>query len=79
MGNITLKAPSGVTVGTVVGADGVAYAVTSGEVTLPQNAAASLFAAGWWNGVIATGATGGTGSTGATGATGATGPTGATA
>lgn len=88
MSNITLNAPSGV-VGTVLGSDGVSYAIISGAVTLPANAAGALFAAGFYNatvggatgstgGTAATGATGGSGATGSTGSTGATGATGAT-
>lgn len=76
MANITLTAPSGV-VGTVLGSNGVSYAIIAGQVTVPANVAGPLFAAGFYN-AVSGGATGGTGATGATAAVGMTGATGAT-
>lgn len=77
MPNITLTAPSGVS--SVVGSNGIVYAVAAGVVVVPANIAGPLFAAGYTvpGGGGATGSTGTTGSTGATASTGSTGPTGA--
>lgn len=78
MANITLTAPSGYK-GSVLGSDGVSYAIAAGVVTVPANVAGPLFAAGFYFGTSGgTGSTGATGGTAATGSTGATGPTGAT-
>lgn len=74
MSNITLNAPSGYVGSRVIAADGVAYAVAAGAVTLPQAVAGPLYAAGFSN--AAAGAGGATGATGATGSTGTTGATG---
>ena len=73
---ISLNAPTGV--GSVVGIDGVTYAVVSGAVTVPKSIAGPLLAQGYYVG-SATGSTGVTGSTGKTGNTGNTGVTGGTA
>ena len=89
MANVTLLVPTGY-VGDVY-VDGTRYAVTDGEVAVPERAVPALIAAGFgradWSvvtgptgstGAAATGATGGTGTTGSTGSTGATGATGPT-
>jgi hypothetical protein len=70
MTTLTLVAPSGVS--SVVGVDGLTYAVSAGRVTVPVLVAGPLIDGGYY---VASAA--GTG--GATGATGSTGPTGATA
>ena len=91
MSNIALTAPPYFPAGSVIGSDGVTYAVVGGKVTLPVAACGTLILAGFTSGsggstgasgntglTGTTGNTGNTGGTGTTGATGATGPTGST-
>lgn len=85
MSTVTLAAPVGYVGGTIIGTDGVSYAVVAGEVTVPSAQVPALLSVGFTvpgtetGPTGSTGGTGGTGSTGATGSTGTTGPTGATA
>ena len=88
MANVTIKVPAGYVGQSILGLDGNSYAVSAGNVTMPQSAVPKdLWAAGFSFGLGNTGLTGLTGNTGAygntgnscaTGATGVTGPTGPT-
>lgn len=49
MSNVTLIAPVGIPAKSVLGSDGVSYAIVSGKVTLPANAAQALTAAGFYS------------------------------